>query len=387
MQARIQKKRNPFSFGGLARDDDFADREQELEGLTADAINGQDAVVLAPRRIGKSSLIGAVMTQLVRNDVLVADIDLWKVPNKEKLAEALAAAIYGGIATMLDRAIERALTPFRGLRITPTISIDPGTGAVSFTFSAESSQADVDATLERLLELPAELAAERGKSAVLVIDEFQEIVRIDRNLTKVMRSVFQRQPEVGHIYLGSKRHLMEQIFNDPNEPFWRSAKQIELGPIPTDMFAEFIEKRFGDTGKAIDGEVVRRVLEKTGGHPYATQRFCYEVWQATDPGETATEAELDLGLEAVLIGEDGYLALTWEDSANAQQLLLGALAKEPGHPLRKGYRARHQLPAATNVQRAVGGLTQRELITKDEDGTIRIAEPFFAEWINRRLRP
>jgi uncharacterized protein len=385
MQARIQKERNPFSFGALARDEDFADREAEVESLTADGVNGQDIVVLAPRRIGKSSLVGAVMTELVRNDVLVADVDLWKIPTKQKFAEALATAIYGNIATRLDRAVEWALTPFRGLRITPTISIDPGTGAVRFTFSAESTQADVDATLERLLELPAELAAERGRSAVLVIDEFQEIVRIDRNLTKVMRSVFQQQPEVGHIYLGSKRHLMEQIFNDPSEPFWRSAKRMELGPIPGDPFAEFIARRFRDTGKEIAAAVVRDVLERTRGHPYATQRFCYEIWQETEPGETAAKAELELAFEAVLVGEDGYLTLTWEDSSNAQQLLLGALAREPGRPLRKDYRARHQLPAATNVQRAIGGLTQRELVAKDDDGTIRIAEPFLAEWIERKI--
>jgi hypothetical protein len=381
----MQKQRNPFSFGGLARDDDFADREKEVEELTADGINGQDVVVYAPRRIGKSSLVGAAMTELVAADVLVADVDLWKIPNKEKLAEALAAAIYGDIATTLDRAIERALAPFRGLRITPTISIDPETGAVNFRFSAESSQADIDATLERLLELPAELAAERGRSAVLVIDEFQDIARIDKSLTRVMRSVFQQQPEVGHIYLGSKRHLMEQIFNDPNEPFWRSAKQMELGPIPSDPFAEFIAKRCGDTGKKIDAQIVRRVLETTGGHPYATQRFCYEIWQRTDPGETATDVELGLAFEAVLIGEDGYLTLTWEDSSKAQQLLLAALAREPGRPLRKDYRSRHQLPAATNMQRAIQGLTNRELIAKDEDGSIRIAEPFFAEWINEHI--
>jgi uncharacterized protein len=382
---RMQKQRNPFSFGGLARDDDFADREREVEELTADGINGQDVVVFAPRRIGKSSLVGAAMTELVAADVLVADVDLWKIPNKEKLAEALATAIYGDIATTLDRAIERALAPFRGLRITPTISIDPETGAVNFRFSAESSQADIDATLERLLELPAELAAERGRPTVLVIDEFQDIARIDKSLTRVMRSVFQQQPEVGHIYLGSKRHLMEQIFNDPNEPFWRSAKQMELGPIPDGPFGEFIAKRFSDTGKKIDAQIVRRVLEKTGGHPYATQRFCYEIWQRTDPGETATDVELGLAFEAVLIGEDGYLTLTWEDSSKAQQLLLAALAREPGRPLRKDYRSRHQLPPATNMQRAIQGLTHRELIAKGEDGSIRIAEPFFAEWINEHI--
>ena len=62
------------------------------------------------------------------------------------------------------------------------------------------------------------------------MDEFQEVVEIDPHLPNLMRAVFQQQPEVAHVYLGSKRHVMERIFNDENEPFWRSAKTIELGP-------------------------------------------------------------------------------------------------------------------------------------------------------------
>ena len=67
---------------------------------------------------------------------------------------------------------------------------------------------------------------------VLILDEFQEVVEIDPDLPKLMRSVFQEQPDVAHVYLGSKRHMMERIFNDENEPFWRSAKQMELGVDP-----------------------------------------------------------------------------------------------------------------------------------------------------------
>ncbi len=48
----------------------------------------------------------------------------------------------------------------------------------------------------------------------MVFDEFQEIVDIDPNLPRFMRAVFQRQPDVAHVYLGSKRHVMERIFND-----------------------------------------------------------------------------------------------------------------------------------------------------------------------------
>ena len=34
--------------------------------------------------------------------------------------------------------------------------------------------------------------------------------------------------------------MMRTIFNDENEPFWRSAKQLELGVIRPDLFAPFI---------------------------------------------------------------------------------------------------------------------------------------------------
>ena len=385
MQARVKRVRNPFRFGALAQDDDFADRETELADLTADAMNGQDVVVFAARRTGKSSLVAAVMTELVRQDVLVADIDLWKIPTKEKLAEALANAIYGEIATIRHRAMERALAPFRGLRITPSISIDPNSGEVSFTFSAESSKQDIDATLERLLELPAELAVEQGKSAVLVIDEFQEVVKLDKELPKLMRSVFQRQGDVAHIYLGSKRHLMEQIFNDENEPFWRSAKQMELGPIPTGPFTAFIKGRFDATGKRVNDAVVADVLAITGGHPYATQRLCYEIWQKTERAETAGPDEFSSSFETVLESEDSHFTLVWEEASTAQQLLLQALANEPGRPLRRDYRSRHQLPGASTVQRAMATLTERELVGKRDDGLVGITEPFLAEWIRQNL--
>ena len=49
--------RNPFNFGDLALDEGFTDREQELRELEADILNGQNVVVFAPRRFGKSSLV------------------------------------------------------------------------------------------------------------------------------------------------------------------------------------------------------------------------------------------------------------------------------------------------------------------------------------------
>src|SRR5439155_15294215 len=162
---------NPFRYGALALDDAFTDREAELAELLADMRNGQDVVVFAPRRYGKSSLVWRASEHLRDERVLVAQVNLMTTPTKEKLAEKLAETIHEDIASMLFRTRER-LRVFADLRITPVVTVDPTTGRLGFSFDAGRRPHDVDATLERLLELPGELAKERGRTVALVLDEF-----------------------------------------------------------------------------------------------------------------------------------------------------------------------------------------------------------------------
>lgn len=376
---------NPFRFGALAIDESFADREQEIGELMADVRNGQDVVILAPRRYGKSSLAWKAAQALVAEDVLVAQVDLMTAPTKERLAEKLAESIYADVASILERARERALAPFRGLQIQPVINVNPDDGSFSFSFGVARTETDVDATLERLLALPAELGAERSRRVALIIDEFQEIVELDPRLPNLMRSVFQQQPDVAHIYLGSRRHIMERIFNDVNEPFWRSAKSIELGPIEVAPFAAFIAERFRETRKEVAPSVLDELLRRTGGQPYATQELCYSLWEQVPSDGTARGDELERALEAVLRSEHAHFTLLWEELSAVQKLVLTALASDqPGRPFTAEYRRVHNLPPPTNVQKALRALVEREIVTSDE-GEYAIAEPFLTEWMRHNI--
>jgi len=376
---------NPFRFGALARDESFTDRDDEIAELLSDARNGQDVVIFAPRRFGKTSLVDRVAQRLVGERVLVGQINLMRTPTKERLAEKLAATVYEDIAGPLTRARDFAARIFRGLRITPTMTLDPETGALTFGFGAGHLPEDVDATLERLFELVAQVAAERERAALLILDEFQEVIELDPQLPKLLRSVLQEQPEVGHFYLGSKRHMMERIFNDENEPFWRSAKQLELGPIPPGPFGDFIERRFADTGRRIDPTVVAQILTITGGHPYATQELCYFLWEETPTRRAATAARLDAAVERVLRSEHTHFSLLWDRASANQKLVLQALAREPGHPFAEDYRRRHALRAVSSTQKAVEALARDELVGRDR-GRAWIAEPFLAEWIRANVQ-
>jgi hypothetical protein len=372
---------NPFRYGPIALDEAFTDRQAELDELCRDALNGQDVVIFAPRRFGKTSLVRRVAQELGRRKVLVAEINLMFTPTKEKLAGRLAQQIAEHLLGVVGRAKEN-LRVFAGLRITPTISVDPVDGSFSFSFAGSHEPEDVDATLEHLFRLLPEIAADRKRPVVLIIDEFQEVVDIDPGLTKLLRSVFQEQPEVAHIYLGSKRHLMERIFNDANEPFWRSAKRMELGVIEPEAFRSFITDGFRRRRRRIDDDVVDRVLAMTGGHPYATQEICYFLWEETAQGETADARRLGVALDKLLRSEHSHFSDLWDRARANQRLLLTALAAAPGRPLTEDYRRRHNLPSASAMQKAIDALAQQEIVAKDR-GFARICEPFYDEWIRR----
>jgi hypothetical protein len=177
--------------------------------------------------------------------------------------------------------------------------------------------------------------------------------------------------------------MMERIFSDENEPFWRSAKRIELDVIAPPLFRGYIEGQFARTGRTLEPAVVDRVLAATHGHPYATQELCYFLWEETPERGTAGAAEYESALTKLLRSEHAHFGLIWDKAAKAQRLVLQAFASEDGRPLGRDFRRRHGLPGASSVQRALEALVKEELVARDRAGEYRIAEPFLAEWLHR----
>jgi AAA+ ATPase superfamily predicted ATPase len=375
----LRRSVNPFHYGDLALDEAFTDREDELRTLEADMVNGQNVAIIAPRRFGKSSLVKRASQHLLAEGVLIAEVDLMKTPTKEKLAASLAKSIHEDVASVLFTAKER-LRVFASLRIRPVVTVDPENGSTSFSFAVSHTDEDIDATLERLLELPAQLSAERGRKVVLFFDEFQNVTDVDPTLPSLMRSVFQEQPDVSHVYSGSRRHMMQRLFTGENEPFFRSAKIVELDVIDVPVFKEFIRERFEGTDRTAAPDVLDGVLAITRGHPYATQELSYALWEEVPEGFTASVTDLERALDAVLRSENAHFTLLWENASRTQRLVLQALAAEPGRLLTAAYRQRYGLPGTSTVQRAAESLLADELVTRGADG-YRIAEPFLGEWV------
>ena len=94
----------------------------------------------------------------------VAHVNVMTTPTKEKLAEKLAKTIHEDVASVLDRAWEKTTAVFRGLRITPKMTLDPTTLS-RLRLRRRRGPEDVDETLERLPQLPGELGADRERQS------------------------------------------------------------------------------------------------------------------------------------------------------------------------------------------------------------------------------
>ena len=132
---------------------------------------------------------------------------------------------------------------------------------------------------------------------------------------------------MAHVYLGSKRHMMERIFNDENEPFWRSARQMELGVIDPpalrglprgQLRADGQEDRPGDRSPRCSR---RRAAIRTRPRSSATSSG-RRLRRAAGAGL----AEYERALADVLRAEHAHFELIWDQASTVQRLTLQALA-------------------------------------------------------------
>ena len=133
---------------------------------------------------------------------------------------------------------------------------------------------------DEILNLPQKIAQSKGIKFVICLDEFQDLVRFkDSSLfEKKMRAVWQKQKDVTYCIYGSKRHMMSDIFNNSNRPFYRFGEFMYLQKITEDSWIKFLQTSFKSTGKKISKPLAIRVAELMKCHSWYVQQFAYCLW-------------------------------------------------------------------------------------------------------------
>jgi uncharacterized protein len=373
----------PFRFGQVVTDHYFVGRAAEIASLRVDLRTATNVVLTSPRRYGKTSLVLRVLRVLEHEGALVAYIDLLRTPSKERFAGHLAAAIYQGLLGRGAEALQRATDWFSQLRVRPRITLNEN-GTPSFEFAGGAPSVDVDATIEHLLGMPQTVALDRKRRVVVVFDEFQEVLELDSSLPALMRSVFQEQGEVAHVFLGSRQHLLREVFADRYQPLYRLARPMTLGPIDKAVFARYIHERFAAGRSQITQQGIEVLLAITGGQPNDTQELAHFAWVgAVAAGTPATPEIVQRALAEVVSAESGRFIVIWDNLSPLQRRALTAAAYD-GTGLYTGeVRQRFQLGEPSGLQKALGRLIELELIESVQRGTYRVPDLFLRKWLTQ----
>jgi hypothetical protein len=104
-------------------------------------------------------------------------------------------------------------------------------GDFSISFELNQKNNDVD----EILQLPEKIAKKKGVRIVICIDEFQQIAgfKDSKSFQKRLRSVWQLQQSVSYCLFGSKKHLMNELFEKKSLPFYKFGDVIYLPKIST----------------------------------------------------------------------------------------------------------------------------------------------------------
>lgn len=372
--------KNPFIYGMEVSGDAFCNRKDEIKEISRDIENSHNVILFSQRRFGKTSLIKEVFRACRKKGIVTIYVDLYPVLCEEKFIQIYAKAIAESIHGTLAKGFKGLGEFFRRLR--PSVSYDDK-GQMDFSFSIDSD--NIPPSLEDVLESVKRYADRKNKKVAVCFDEFQQLGFFGTDLLeKTMRSSFQKHSNISYIFMGSKKHLIQDIFNNPHRPFYRSGKSFPLEKIKQEELSAFIADKFKATRKRISFDLIESLIETCEVHPYYVQFLSHIIWEKTIEKKKIEQSDVATALELLIKRETATYQAAMDGLSLKQKQVIIALAKKTAKDkvLSRQFLKKHNLPSVSTVQYILNNLVDKDLIDR-ENGNYIVSDVFFKKWLSQ----
>lgn len=375
----IMVTENPFIIGKAAEGSFFTDRVEDSKRLQANLTHGINTILISPRRWGKTSLVKKVIAEIDKPDIKCVFIDIFKCKSEYEFYHTFASSVIKQTSSKIDEWIETAKTFLSN--ISPKFSFGPDpTNDFSLSFEwtpKENTEIDI-------LQLPEKIAQRKNIQIIVCIDELQQVASFEDSLKfeKKIRSVWQHQQNVTYCMFGSKKNLMETIFNDKSKPFYKFGDMMFIKKIPTEEWVPFICEKFQKTGKSISAKQATKICEVTENLSSYVQHLAWVVWYKTN--KITTDDDITSAIDDLLEQNNVFFQREVELLSEHQLNFLYALADGVTNGFsRKEIIKKYRLESSANVQSIKKALIKKDII--DIDGQeISFNDSLFKYWLKRQ---
>ena len=369
-----------FVYGMSVGGDNFTDRIEETKRIKLDFENGINVILISPRRMGKTSLIKKVISEMDSPEIKVVYMDIYDCRSEYDFYNRCAETMMKSTGNQLEQVMEN-IKRFL-VRVSPKLSFSPESNS---EFSVSLGITPKDYSPKEILDLPERIAKEQGIRIVVCIDEFQQIGEFADSLTvqKRLRGVWQHHQHVSYCFFGSKKHLMENIFQSRRMPFYQFGEMLHLKCIPTEYWVPFICSRFEKYGKKISEEYAARICHTVKNYSSYVQQLAWNVMAETEI--EVNEESFTEGFNA-LLEQNSSLFIQQTEGLTTYQLNFIRLLCNGIH---SGFNTQsvvelYSLGSKSNVDRIKKCLIDRELITIEKEGVF-LADCVFELWFKREM--
>jgi len=362
---------NPFKFGSIVRGAHFTNRKDEIRRIKALLESENHLVLIGPRRFGKTSLIYNVTSGMKRP---VLHLNAQMFTSTDDMARQLVSRVFSLYP------FEKVKNFLKNFRIVPNVVIHPVSGDIEISLTSGRSGSDSLSGVEDALNLLEKVSSGR-KKLVVVLDEFQDILRLDKNLDKVMRSVMQQHKHINYLLSGSQESLMQHMFTDKKSAFYHFGMIMYLEKISREEFAEFLSGRFRKITKK-SAEIAEDILNVTDSHPYYTQQLAWVVWEELTGSESqpGNSDVVHRAVNTLVSLHDIDYDRIWGSFNNTDRKVLIGLALGNTSLLSRDFLINYEISATSTVHSSLKRLLESGMLLKLPDG-YQIDDPFFARWI------
>ena len=378
-----KKLDSPFVFGVQVEGDTFTDRREETERLKSNFIYGVNTILISPRRMGKTLLVDKVCSLVESENIKIARIDAFGCRSENDFINAFATAVVRATSNKWEEWMANAKVFLS--RFVPKISFgqDP---INDFSLSLEYNISNQ--TAEDVLRLPEVIAQSKGYRIVVCIDEFQQIGDFKDSLAfqKKLRGIWQLQSHVSYCLYGSKKHMMEQMFQNQSYPFYRFGDFFYLSKISEEDWVKYICQRFELTGKHISEELAREICLVTDRYSSYVQQLAWFVWLRTADSSEATSDDVEYGINCLLDACEPLFIQQTEDLSAYQMNFLHALANGVHNGFTQSAILKdYSLGTAANITRLKKALVDKDLIMATGPRYLEISDPILTLWLKKRV--
>lgn len=375
----MPKTTNPFVVTGKIVPEYFCDRIAESARLIKSVTNGNNLVIISPRRMGKTGLIQFCYDKPeISQEYYTFFIDILHTSSLREFTYLLGKEIY---ETLLPRSRKMLKLFIQTIKsISGKFGFDPIFNVPTFNIELGDIERP-EYTLDEIFQY----LAHADKPCIIAIDEFQQIAKYpEKNIEALLRTHIQKQANSNFIFAGSERHMMQEMFTSAAKPFYNSADILELKAISPEIYIPFVLKHFEKRQKRIDAADVEKVYHLFKGHTYYIQKTFNEAFADTPERGECTIGILRAAIDNMIASNDTIFREILSNIPEKQKTLLYAIAKE-GEAKRitsSEFIKRHSLTSASSVQSAAKKLLEKDLIT-ESNKAFSVTEKLFAMWINK----